>query len=332
LFLDNYRRSDVPPMPPMGSNFTIKKDSPTPTPLTDFAGGVGLEGDDVCSNCHAGENAFIVHPGTPLDRGSLLRPKDWHEPLVSPRWPLNPGPTSLLDGITLGSGEGSCTASACHRQSFAGRFPEVSRELDGYCDTVLKNAIAMTMPPGNPGDPAYRKHTDALLAACTRSKGEIAADNSVLAANSPAQSFTPCFGGGSCPEKKSIPFQLQEATEVFVRYDLGQSHGCCADHSSGVLRILLDGTEVRTDAIPFFNYGVLPISQFLEDFDFFFPPEVVKASVAPTSQLDPTRAGPILANYKLVDRFSLGTLDAGSHTLELWVGDAGWNSILEVYR
>jgi hypothetical protein len=98
------------------------------------------------------------------------------------------------------------------------------------------------------------------------------------------------------------------------------------------LRILLDGTEVLNDQVPYVNYGVQPISEFLEDFDYFFPPEVVKGRRAPVSHLDSTRVGPILTSYKLVNRFSLGNLPAGPHNLELWVGDAGWNSILEIYH
>jgi hypothetical protein len=159
----------------------------------------------------------------------------------------------------------------------------------------------------------------------------LASDNSVQAANSPAESFTPCFTPGPCPVAKTVTFTLPEPTEVFIRYDLGQSHGCCDDHVVGLSRILLAGTEVHRDSIPFFNYGVAPISEFLEDFDYFFPPDVVMGLTPPVSQLDPTRVGPPLQNYKLVDRFSLGSLAAGSYTVELQLGDAGWNSIFDIY-
>jgi hypothetical protein len=280
--------------------------------LTEFAGGADLENGccGVCSDCHAGENAFIIHPGTPLDRGSAIRPNIWHEPLVVPRWPLNPGPTDLLDSIAVDPVvDKSCLG--CHYQSFAGRCPEVSRELGGYCNAVLKNALTMTMPSGNSGDQAYSKHIDALLNGCNRKKGELASDNSILHGNSPADSFSPCFGSGSCPVKKTVMFSLQQDVEVLIYYDLGQSHGCCADHMAGLLRVLLDGTEICIDRVPYFNYGVQPISEFLEDFDYFFLPEVVKASISPVSQLDPTRVGPILANYKFVNRFSLGNLSRG---------------------
>jgi len=47
--------------------------------LTRFAGGADLVGSPtggICSDCHAGENAFNIHPGTPLQLGqeSLLKP------------------------------------------------------------------------------------------------------------------------------------------------------------------------------------------------------------------------------------------------------------------
>lgn len=101
---------------------------------------------------------------------------------------------------------------------------------------------------------------------------------------------------------------------------------------SRVTRFLLDGTEVHSDRIPYFNYGVPPISEFLEDFDYFFSPEVVKGSLRPVSQLDSTRVGPRLENYKVVNQFSLGELAAGSHTVELQLGDAGWNEVFEIWR
>jgi hypothetical protein len=112
------------------------------------------------------------------------------------------------------------------------------------------------MPPGNPGDPRYRKHIDALLKACDRHKGELASDNSILVGNAPAESFSPCFGTADCPVKKTVMFSLPEATEVLIKYDLGQSHGCCADHLVGALRILLDGAEVLTDRIPITRMGL----------------------------------------------------------------------------
>jgi hypothetical protein len=168
----------------------------------------------------------------------------------------------------------------------------------------------------------------------TRSPGEcrLAYDDSIQAGNSPALSFTPCFTPGPCPVTKTVTFPLPTPAAVFVRYDLGQSHGCCADHVTGALRVLVNGNEVLRDTIPFFNYGVQPISVSLEDFDYFFPPEVVTGMAPPVSQSDPTNLGPLLNNYKRVDQFSLGILAAGSYAIQLQVGDAGWNSIFEIYE
>src|SRR6202011_1522733 len=119
--------------------------------------------------------------------------------------------------------------------------------------------------------------------------------------NSPAHQFTPCGSEGPCPVNKTVTFTLGGPTNVFARYDLGQSHGCCADHAVGALRIFVDGTIVTSDEIPFFNYGVAPISEFLEDFDFFFPSDVVMGITPPVSQIDPTRVGPPLTHYKRVE-------------------------------
>jgi hypothetical protein len=341
-FWDNQEEVEVAPGMKVRTNVAIPRNEMRE--LTKLAGGAQLNGGSggVCSDCHAGENAFVIHPGTALTEvgAAKLKPNNWHEPLVHPSWPHNPGPTNLLDGIVLGQGERACTS--CHNQSIAG-FPEVSRNLMSYCTTVLKKAVKRTMPPANinlmppdsPGDPneLYSTHRTVLLAECDKVPRWIGSNNDPRPGNSPANSFSPCFPAGSpCPVKKTVEFKLSEDEEVLIRYDLGQSHGCCADHSVGILRILLDGTEVLNDQVPYVNYGVQPISEFLEDFDYFFPPEVVKGRRAPVSHLDSTRVGPILTSYKLVNRFSLGNLPAGPHNLELWVGDAGWNSILEIYH
>lgn len=139
------------------------------TPLLPaWKGGVELlNGNGVCTDCHAGENPYIVHPGTPLDRGNVLRPNSWVDPLVDASWPQNPGPTQVLDNIVLGPNERSCLD--CHSGS-GRRFPAVSTALSGYCGTILGNAYRAggTMPPGNAGDPAYAKHVQALRDACQR--------------------------------------------------------------------------------------------------------------------------------------------------------------------
>lgn len=141
-------------------------------PLEDFIGGNDLPGGgNTCSNCHAGENPYVVHPGTAIDIGTAQDSPVWHDPLVPASWPQNPGPTSLLNFIPLNPGERDCRE--CHTQNDQGRFPEVGALNQAgvgnlYCGTVLRNATNFTMPPLNPGDPEYAKHANALLAFCNQ--------------------------------------------------------------------------------------------------------------------------------------------------------------------
>ena len=138
-------------------------------PLTQFAGGAELfgGGGGVCTSCHVGENAFVIHPGTPLDLGAgVLMPARWHRPMVHPAWPANPGPENFLAQVPLPSGAESCLS--CHTKTFGGRLPQVSTELSTYCNTILGQAMTRTMPPGSPGHPAYAAHRTALTNACAR--------------------------------------------------------------------------------------------------------------------------------------------------------------------
>jgi hypothetical protein len=149
--------------------FIISKNETVP--LSRFAGGAQLFGGsgNICTDCHAGENPFIIHPNTALGlpnlAGLLLFARDWYQPLVHPNWPQNPGP---LVGTT-----GVCS-DGCHKAGGqGGRFPQVSSIIPQYCGTVLGNAIKFTMPsPGAPAngpdaDPSYKAHADALLAVCS---------------------------------------------------------------------------------------------------------------------------------------------------------------------
>ncbi len=153
-------------------------------PILDFAGGAelfdGMGG--VCTGCHAGENPYVLHPNTPLGMpalGTLQVMADvWYDPLVHPQWPQNAGPTNLLDTVPS---TGQCTS--CHVQGNAGRFPKISSLLAGggaYCGAVLDNAIARTMPPGNPGDPAFAPHATALQDQCSASPSPLLRVDTVL--------------------------------------------------------------------------------------------------------------------------------------------------------
>ncbi len=133
-------------------------------PLKNFVGGADLVGGDVCSDCHSGENAFVVHPNTVLDLGGALKPNTWHKPLVPSSWPDNPGPSNLLSCVALNSKDESCLS--CHGDGSGRRFSELSTDVSGFCNSVLSPALAQTMPPGNPGDSAYAKHMSALATQC----------------------------------------------------------------------------------------------------------------------------------------------------------------------
>lgn len=158
------------------SQFPISKG--VPIPLSQFAGGAELEGGTggECTDCHTGENPFIVHPGTALALGNVMMPNTWYKPLVHPSWLQNPGPSNLLACVPLGPNDSSCLG--CHAGGMAGggRFPAVSTALSTYCNLILGSALNLTMPPGQVGSPAYTKHKDALLAACAKPPGSFTND------------------------------------------------------------------------------------------------------------------------------------------------------------
>ena len=165
----------------------------TVVPLEAFRAGAGLALDDwdqgVCSDCHAGENPFVIHPDSTLGPGTGM-PNAWHTPLVDPSWPQNPGPTNLLSTVALGANDNSCAGCHSGPSGFAGRFPELSMELPGYCGDVLARAVRRTMPseacptlggtclnamndPVSAADQMtrpynYDAHANALEAACRR--------------------------------------------------------------------------------------------------------------------------------------------------------------------
>jgi hypothetical protein len=143
-----------------------------------FVGGQDLvaNGQGICSDCHAGENPYIVHPDVPAFENFITlvgqtTPPRWHVPMVPGTWPQNPGPTYILDGITTG---GQC--NSCHTPSDGGRFPRVSA-LPGYCRFVLTNAVGngtatRTMPPYGMSMAGYEAQRDALLNSCRKSDKE----------------------------------------------------------------------------------------------------------------------------------------------------------------
>lgn len=173
-------------------------DGKTPVPVFNgldpamIAGGDKLQ--ENCTKCHRGDNAFIMHPGTPLQasptdpcekndvsdqNGRPTQPKGTYQPIG--RGPLpgdpnsggfnNPGSTKLPLGPCV----------ACHD------LPELNK---AYCGTVLglpppapppsptpaqtKGVIGKkTMPPPNgagQSDPGYAKDIATLTKACSDPK------------------------------------------------------------------------------------------------------------------------------------------------------------------
>ncbi len=149
-----------------------------PIPLSLFAGGAELDGGTggECTQCHAGENPFIVHPASALDLGSVLMPNTWYKPMVHPNWLQNPGPSNFLACVALGPNDGSCLGCHANSMSGGGRFPAISTALSTYCNVVLNNAVNLTMPPGQAGNSAYAKHRDALVAACSKPPASVMTD------------------------------------------------------------------------------------------------------------------------------------------------------------
>jgi hypothetical protein len=121
---------------------------------------------DVCTDCHAGENPYIIHPksnlapggpavlwetlaGAPQNLPSMAVNR--YDPLVGGSWPQN---QLSQAGSTL---PGAC--SACHVKGGNGRFPHLSNQVSRYCNTILAQAITRTMPPSSPGSAAAAANT-----------------------------------------------------------------------------------------------------------------------------------------------------------------------------
>lgn len=156
-----------------GSQIPIGVPNPAVDPSGRYqAGGAELEygSGGVCTDCHAGENPYIIHPDVDLGGGLLMgslglptfAPKRY-DPLVGATWPQN----KLSQSPALVPG--ACIT--CHTQSGAGRFPHLSKEYNvkdrpGYCKVILSQAIQKTMPQGNPGSEAGTQEIKDLLDWC----------------------------------------------------------------------------------------------------------------------------------------------------------------------
>jgi len=88
-------------------------------PETAFVGGNELAaGGDVCTDCHSGENVYIILPNTVFSVVTNLMHHAWYDPIVASTWAMNAGPSSIFSP----SGTSSCLAY--DRQGApGGRFP-----------------------------------------------------------------------------------------------------------------------------------------------------------------------------------------------------------------
>lgn len=137
------------------------------------AGGAELSAPvgGMCTNCHAGENPYIIHPDADLGGGLLMGDLD-DSPLNLPTF----GP-NRYDPLVLGSWVQNSLSQAldvppvcagCHNTvgSPAGRFPHLSSSLNDYCGTILGQAVTQTMPPGSPGSEVGTVELNDFLAWC----------------------------------------------------------------------------------------------------------------------------------------------------------------------
>jgi hypothetical protein len=152
-----------------GPNFTFASGDRIPIGVPNLAidplgryqaGGAEIEfaGGGECTDCHAGENPYIIHPNSNLGgvfMGDLNSPPlnlptfgpDRYDPIVGATWAQNQ--LSHSEPLVPRA------CSTCHTLGGSGgRFPHLSNELPGYCGTVLANAINRTMPLGAPGSQA----------------------------------------------------------------------------------------------------------------------------------------------------------------------------------
>lgn len=144
------------------------------------AGGFELEGGQggVCTNCHAGENPYTIHPFSDLGSGNLFGSMDGspvmfgpnrYDPIVAASWPQN--------NASQAAAFVPVACNACHTKGDAGRFPQLSLTLkNGYCLNVLYQAINRTMPPGAPGSLAGDPDVIAFKAWCDTAATSATAD------------------------------------------------------------------------------------------------------------------------------------------------------------
>lgn len=105
--------------------------------MTAWEASNGNDLDEACTDCHRGTNAFVIHPGSALDRpGVSTYASVRYTPIGGPAF-QNPGPLALpaVDDPVTQSCEG------CH---------EIPQLTGSYCTAILAPAARTTMPLGQP--------------------------------------------------------------------------------------------------------------------------------------------------------------------------------------
>jgi hypothetical protein len=136
------------------ADYPIPIGVPTTTGGKYMGGGIDISNETACTDCHAGQNPYIIHPTNVLGTLSSLGLPTFgvtrYDPIVVAAWPQND--KSLSNNYVPGACMG------CHTGGFGGRLPHVSDALPGYCFTILRQAVQFglphTMPLGNPGGAA----------------------------------------------------------------------------------------------------------------------------------------------------------------------------------
>ncbi|MGJ0508152.1 MAG: hypothetical protein ACR652_13705 [Methylocystis sp.] len=158
-------------------NVTLMVNAPYKISSNKFLAPPHLPDDNQCTDCHAGENAFITHPGSPIQKAkddfnnsttpNFTSQNNWYAPMVQPTWPTNPEAKAYPDG------NGIC--GGCHNANDAGRLPNVSPlglgglpprdNLYKFCAFLLPNVLTTVSNPATFDAGTMRSYNSAGYAA-----------------------------------------------------------------------------------------------------------------------------------------------------------------------
>ncbi len=144
--------------------------------IDELIGGTDLVGapEGVCSDCHAGENPFVIHPEDPAFIAAIAAvsrhfPDAWPTPIVPDAFPGNPEPLEQLGPVS----DGQLECDYCHQAGgVGGRLPLLSTNYPEYCQNILDlslggdPSIPRTMPLSNYDSGQFSEHAAWLTASC----------------------------------------------------------------------------------------------------------------------------------------------------------------------